>query len=124
MKLINAQQALQSLIGGATVQTVYGEPIPAFQKTIIPVATVKMGFGGGYGEGHGTSGKPPTNVFANGQGTGGGMGGGLMIEPIGIIEITAKHTRYRPLGVGRYVGLGLALGWILGRIATHRSKKR
>ena len=35
----------------ATVKTVYGDPIIAEGKTIIPVARVRFGFGAGFGEG-------------------------------------------------------------------------
>jgi len=40
----------ERLYGGAAVKAVYGEPIEAQGKTIIPVAKVVYGFGGGYGE--------------------------------------------------------------------------
>ena len=36
------------LEGSASVETVYGQPIVAEGKTVIPVARVRYGFGGGF----------------------------------------------------------------------------
>jgi uncharacterized spore protein YtfJ len=44
----------ERLEGSANVSTVYGEPIVAEGKTIIPVAKVRYGFGGGFGESKGS----------------------------------------------------------------------
>ena len=38
------------LTKAATVNTVYGDPLVAEVKTIIPVAKVRFGFGAGFGE--------------------------------------------------------------------------
>jgi uncharacterized spore protein YtfJ len=39
----------ERLQGSATVRAVFGEPISAQGKTIIPVAKIGLGFGGGSG---------------------------------------------------------------------------
>lgn len=105
----NTNEMLQALTermtSGATVQKVYGEPIVAGHKTIIPVARVMLGFGGGSGRNAGP---------ANSQGEGGGAGGGLMVQPLGVIEVTPEKTNYVPLRPIRYIAMGVALGLVLG----------
>ena len=52
MENINFLENLATRLGQtATVKNVYGEPIVAGDKTIIPVAQIMYGFGGGYGQG-------------------------------------------------------------------------
>lgn len=125
MSLPTAKQLLQSiteqLTTEASVRKVYGEPIVSGQKTIIPIARVILGFGGGFGEGRSTPKSTPADL-PGGGGEGGGMGGGLVVQPLGVIEITPEHTRYVPLSVGRYVVAGIALGLVLGGLI--RRKRR
>jgi|SRR5690348_12473190 len=47
------QQIGESLGSSATVKAVFGEPVHAAGRTVIPVARVAYGFGGGFGTGHG-----------------------------------------------------------------------
>ncbi|WP_275738266.1 spore germination protein GerW family protein [Halorhabdus sp. SVX81] len=90
----------------AAVETVYGEPIERDGRTVVPVARISSGFGGGFGEGDG--------------GSGVSGGGGLSAKPAGALEITDEHTRFvrfddrKPL-FGAAV-LGIAIGWLLGRV--------
>ena len=44
------QTLIEPLSKSATVKSVYGEPITANGKTIIPVARIAYGFGGGSGK--------------------------------------------------------------------------
>ncbi len=76
--LSNITDRLQA---SGTTKTVYGEPVVAEGKTLIPVARVRYGFGAGGGSNDGESG-------------GEGGGGGVEVTPIGIIEITELETRY------------------------------
>jgi uncharacterized spore protein YtfJ len=46
------QQTGESLGSSATVKAVFGEPVHAAGRTVIPVAKVAYGFGGGFGTGH------------------------------------------------------------------------
>ena len=110
----------ERLEGTANVHTVYGEPISAEGKTIIPVAKVRYGFGGGFGEGG-------EGESDNGGSSGGGGGGGAEVRPIGIIEITAEETRYISFeDRGRIIRAGIAVGliamFILGRMLLRRSQ--
>lgn len=121
MTIQTTQQLLQNLAdhltGAASVHKVYGDPIVAGEKTIIPVAQVKAGFGGGYGEGHSAKANPTDG----GQGEGGGVGGGLSIKPLGVFEVTPTETRYLPLNKSRYIAIGIAIGFVLSRFLRRRS---
>jgi hypothetical protein len=64
---MNIHELLQTLsdriAGSASIKNVYGEPVTVGNRTIIPVARVTLGFGGGAGEekgakeGHGGGGR-------------------------------------------------------------------
>lgn len=81
----------EKLYASSTVKTVYGEPIEAHGKTIVPVAEVRYGFGAGGGKG----GKQKEADETYHEGAGGG--GGVTVTPIGVLEITAEETRYIPI---------------------------
>jgi uncharacterized spore protein YtfJ len=93
------------------VQNVFGEPIEAHGKTIIPVASVKYGLGaGGGGE----------NKSGSEDAVGGsGGGGGVKVKPIGVIEITETGTRFirffDPQLAAKLVAGGVVLGLLLRR---------
>lgn len=107
---------VQSWLGA---RTVYGEPIMAEGRTVVPVARVVFGFGGGSGTG---SQNPPDAPGRCGRGEGGG--GHMAARPVGVIEITSAGTRFvaiadpRPL-LGALL-LGLGAGIILGRRLQRR----
>lgn len=82
----------EKLHNAASVNMVYGEPVTAEGKTVIPVARVRYGFGGGFGEGKGVS--PQGTDGHEPEGMGGGGGGGVEVTPVGMIEITPGETRY------------------------------
>lgn len=71
----------ERLAATANARNVYGEPVTAHNRTIIPVA--KVGYGVGAGSGRRT-----------GQDGGTGGGGGVGARPLGYIEITNEGTRY------------------------------
>lgn len=107
-----AQTLGEHLTRGANVRSVYGEPVVVGKKTVIPVARVGYGYGAGFGSGGGGEGD---------KGGGGGLGAGLGARPAGVLEVTKKRTRFVPYreaqGEGFVVvlGLGVALGFMLGR---------
>ena len=92
----------------ASVRAVFGDPIEKDGITIVPVARVRWGFGGGAGRGpigvgpgatDGTSEAatrdPMFDVGMSGSGTGGG--GGVAADPIGYIEIGPDGAVFRPI---------------------------
>jgi uncharacterized spore protein YtfJ len=105
------QSLKEGILGQASVKTIYGEPIPAHGKTIIPVAKVMYG----YGAGAGTGGMGETSA----RGEGGGGGGGVRAIPVGVIEVSTQQTRFVPISDRRKltaaalggVVLGAWLGW-------------
>jgi uncharacterized spore protein YtfJ len=106
---MSMEAVLASLVQGASVKSVYGEPVTAGGVTIVPVAQVVYGFGGGQGigrlrgdEGH--------------KGEGSGGGGGLVSKPIGYIEIAPTQTRFVPIGDRKRLAIALALGIVVGML--------
>jgi uncharacterized spore protein YtfJ len=89
----------------ASVRTVFGDPVKADGKTIVPVAKVCYGFGAGAGN--------------SGEDSGGGGGGGIRVTPTGALEITGEQTRFVAIRLWprlmAMLGLGLVLGLFAGR---------
>ena len=77
----------------ATVRAVFGEPVVRGDVTVIPVARVRWGYGGGSGMG------PLRSDSTNGEtmGSGSGAGGGVMTDPMGYVEVQPDHAAYVPL---------------------------
>jgi uncharacterized spore protein YtfJ len=105
MEVKDILQAIgERLQTAATVKSVYGEPITAGDRTVIPVARVRFGFGGAGGQ------------LAGG---GGGGGGGMRAEPAGVVEITPAGTTFKSFPDQRRLFaaalIGIAIGMILRR---------
>jgi uncharacterized spore protein YtfJ len=89
------------------VKAVFGEPVERDGITIIPVAKVRWGFGGGAGTGpvpvgpglHGDdAGLPDEAARASArQGMGQGGGGGATADPIGWVEIGPDGAVFKPI---------------------------
>lgn len=117
---MNVKETLESLaerLQMTGVRTIFGEPISAEGRTIIPVARVAYGFGSGGG----LSGRHADQPDTNAEGAGGG--GGVSAVPAGVVEITREQTRFlrftdwRPLAAAAIGGfaLGVALSRWAGR---------
>ena len=116
---MNATDVLQRLgetLGStATVKSVFGEPIQANGKTVVPVAKVAYGFGGGFGGGkHGKD--------ADRQREGGGGGGGVRAFPAGVLEITEDSTRFIPFTDLRLLAFVFAAGAAFGGLILARRR--
>ena len=83
------QSLKESVLGQASVKAIYGEPVSAHGKTVIPVAKISYGYGAGVG----TGGVGDTSA----RGEGGGGGGGARVVPVGVIEISEQPTRFVPI---------------------------
>jgi len=117
METPNFLEKLASQFGAsASVKNVYGEPIQAGDKTIIPVVQIAYGLGGGYGQG-GNKGKlvpiGEDDKQNGSKGEGAGGGGGMYVKPKGIYEVTSKCTRFIPANNTKQVILGIAIGFML-----------
>jgi uncharacterized spore protein YtfJ len=105
------QSLKESILSQANVKAIYGEPIAAHGKTVIPVAKIMYG----YGAGAGTGGVGDSSA----RGEGGGGGGGVRAIPVGVMEVSDQQTRFVPISdrkrlagaVLAGIGLGMLLGW-------------
>jgi uncharacterized spore protein YtfJ len=109
-------QRLGELFGStATVKSVFGEPIHTNGKTVVPVAKVTYGFGGGFGTGrHGP------HMESQGQGEGGGGGGGVRAFPAGALEITDQGTRFVPFVDPLWFAAACTASAVLGALLLTR----
>jgi uncharacterized spore protein YtfJ len=108
---MNIQELLvkisERLSATASVKNVYGDPVTAGDRTVIPVASVRYVFGGGGG--------------AKGdlrEGEGGGGGGKVSAKPCGALEITPRGTRFVPFIQPKAVGFAFAVGIVAGAVAA------
>jgi uncharacterized spore protein YtfJ len=106
----------------ASVRTVFGEPIHALGKVIIPVARVAYGFGGGHGEAKPSSGEGSA-AHTKLDSRGGGGGGGVSVVPIGVVEVTGEATRFIPLRGKRLRLLGAFLGGFAACLLLKKEKR-
>ena len=95
----------------ANARQVYGEPVERDGTTIIPVARLQWGFGGG-GLGRGAVER-------------GGGGGGVRATAIGYIEFRDGKSEFRPIrdpgDLGTLVAIGVA-GLIAGFLAARLTR--
>lgn len=121
MNVKDTLEALADRLQTTGVRTIFGEPISAEGRTIIPVARVAYGFGGGGGSGQ----RPGQPGDAAGEGAGGG--GGVRAVPAGVVEITSEQTRFlrfdewRPLAAAAAVGF--ALGVMVAKLASRPGRR-
>jgi uncharacterized spore protein YtfJ len=86
----------------ATVKAVFGDPIERDGITVIPVAKVRWGFGGGAGGplvgGAGTGGaENGASSAAAAIATGSGGGGAVTADPVGWLEIGPDGAEFKPI---------------------------
>lgn len=93
----------------ANARQVYGEPIERDGTTIIPVARVQWGFGGG------GLGRTPLAQ--------GGGGGGARAYPVGYISLRGGQADFHPIAdpasavsLAALGGLGLIAGLVIARL--------
>ena len=108
MEMPELVEQVRSMVQQIGARTVYGEPVVSGDTTVIPVASVAFGCGGGFGK----------KRAAEEQGGGGGLG--FRGWPAGYIEITPAGTRFVPVAGYRKLGAallaGIALGVLWGRL--------
>ena len=97
----------------------YGHPIVTDGKTIIPVAQVAFGFGGGFGEKKKKNLSPGNDqgeFRENEKGIGGegaGGGGGMYAKAKGVYEVTSQHTRFIPVNNNKQLLIAAFLGFLI-----------
>jgi uncharacterized spore protein YtfJ len=98
------KEPIERVTEAASVRRVFGEPITAHDRTVIPMARVRaiFGFGGGGG------------LDGEASGSGGGGGGSLAATPVGAIELNADgvHIHTSPNVIARVIIVGLiVIAW-------------
>ncbi|USZ69982.1 spore germination protein GerW family protein (plasmid) [Halorussus salilacus] len=132
MSAARIESLVERLARSANARTVFGDPIERGDRTVIPVARVSYGFGGGYGRVGGgdrkreRAGRDEANRGPVGV-RGGGGGGSASATPVGALEIRdgatefVRFERERPGFPGALAlalagfGIGLAVGRRWGR---------
>jgi uncharacterized spore protein YtfJ len=100
----------------ATVKAVFGEPIHANGKTVVPVAKVAYGFGGGFGKG-----KDGPHVERQEEGGGGGVA--VRAYPAGALEITDSGTRFVPFIHPGSLAAAFTAGAVLASLILTRRRR-
>jgi uncharacterized spore protein YtfJ len=123
------RESVEKMRSSGKAETVFGPPRKENGRTIIPVARVSFGFGGGYGSaGAAQKGKPGAKqrsktVPKNGD-SGLGGGGGMRIIPAGMFEVSEEGARFRPVrGPMATTALTLAGGVLVGMLLSRSSGK-
>jgi uncharacterized spore protein YtfJ len=78
------ERLIEAVGGRAGSQAVFAPPVQRGGVTVIPVARVRWGAGGGRG-------------WSPEQGDGSGGGGGAVANPVGYIEVTEHGSAFRPI---------------------------
>jgi len=117
-----SERLVQRIGRAASAEAVFGQPVAAHGRTVVPVARTyfALGAGGGWGEGKAGQREPGLGRAA---GEGGGAGGAGWTVASGYIELSPEGTRYvafsdrgtRVLGAVAGLLLGLALSPFLRR---------
>jgi uncharacterized spore protein YtfJ len=92
----------------ARAATVFAEPVEREGVTVVPVAKLRWGFGGGMG------------ARRREGAEGGGGGGGVIASPVGFIELRDGQARFRPVvdpaGIAVAGAFGLVAGLVVARL--------
>jgi uncharacterized spore protein YtfJ len=98
------EELIQRVGGEAGAKAVFSEPIERSNLTVVPVARVRWGVGGGSGTGAmGPKGQP--------TGSGSGGAGGVTADPVGYLEIGSSGARFRAIPQLPSAGFILASGF-------------
>ena len=123
----NLIENLASSLGqNASVNNVFGEPIRVGDKTIIPVARLAYGFGGGFGQGKKKRNKGEASDESTGEepvGKASGGGGGFNAVAKGVYEITPTCTRFIPANPVKKILIGVAIGYFLKKFFFSKKNK-
>jgi uncharacterized spore protein YtfJ len=110
MSLERMFDTLEGLRGSASVDAAFGKPQEAEGRTLIPVSSVQVSMGMGFGQGV-TEEKIADERASDETPAGGGGGGGAGARPIAMIEVTADRTIVHSIVDETKVALaGIALG--------------
>jgi uncharacterized spore protein YtfJ len=109
------QSLRENILSQASVKAIYGEPIAAHGKTVVPVAKIMYG----YGAGAGTGGMGDTSA----KGEGGGGGGAVRAIPVGVIEISDQPTCFVPITDRKKLTGAVVAGLCVGIFLSWRMRR-
>ncbi|MFC0678733.1 GerW family sporulation protein [Lysobacter korlensis] len=120
------KESVEKMRSSGSAETVFGPARKENGRTIIPVARVAYGFGGGYGsaaqKGKAGARQRRTKPGANGD-TGLGGGGGMRVIPAGMFEVGPNGARFLPVrGSMATTALTLAGGVLVGMLLRRRAR--
>ncbi|MGI8551234.1 MAG: spore germination protein GerW family protein [Dehalococcoidia bacterium] len=118
-----SERLLRPLRRLASTEAVYGQPLTAHGRTVIPVARTYFVFGAGGGWGEGNAGKQEPDR-GRGTGEGGGGGGAGWTVASGYIELSPEGTRYVAFSDRNGRVLGAVGGLLLGLALTRFWRRR
>jgi uncharacterized spore protein YtfJ len=101
----------------ADVKHVFGEPIQANGRTVVPLARVRYGMGAG--SGGASKGEGSQQVDG-----GGGGGGGVNASPAGVLEISDNGVQFIYFCDIRRFAAAVAAGFLLGFVFRGGRRKR
>jgi uncharacterized spore protein YtfJ len=105
---VNIMELVERSKDNVTVQRVFGEPIQHGDVTVIPVAKIAHGGGGGMGS------RGPSLSPSEEAESGGGGGFGYTASPAGVFVIKNGEVRWQPaVDVNRIVIGGQLVGIVL-----------
>ena len=115
----------------ANAETVFGASREERGRTIVPVARVSYGFGGGFGKtGNRKSQSKPKIGEARATDTepqadeGVGGGAGINVTPVGVFEVTEAGSRFLPVAKSRVVAASTFLAGVLLGMVVSRGMRR
>jgi hypothetical protein len=85
------ERLIEAIGGRAGVDTVFGTPVERGEVTVIPVARIRWGVGGGSG-----GMEDGREVAPAASGSGGG--GGVIADPVGYVELGPGGATFKPIG--------------------------
>lgn len=105
----NLLDALADLRKKANVSAVFGKPVTAEGRSVIPVAEVTYAFEAGVEE----------EAVADGTEGGGGGSGGMDVRPIAVVEVTSENTVVKPIIDEQKLAFAgaLLIGWAVFCVA-------
>jgi len=121
MSTTDILQKLGDSFSNTSVKTVFGDPIHLEGKTVVPIARIKYGFGGGFGGGRRKH-AVESGSDSGDQSEGGGGGGGANAVPAGALEITATGTRFIPFANPQLLALAFAGGALFASLMLRRRR--
>lgn len=116
------QSLAERLHYSANVRTAFGEPVESHGRTIIPVAKIAYGLGGGAGwKANPARGETETSAGDSTDPETGG--GGIIVTPVGFVEILSNETRFVAFDGGGKKLLGSLLAGVAIGLLLRRGKK-